>query len=147
MTADMTRQEVRFIRWDVPDKKQEDLLDLVRDGEYARIDNGHCVFTALGETAAAFWENGGNRMKYVKTMPDGTDGDLLNGTIPKVAGTSACYCRTWLIKLLQNMTSDCVHLRVDDGTMIMVMSGKVGKKPAAAIIAPRIDMEVKEAKE
>ena len=32
MTADMTRQEVRFIRWDVPDKKQEDLLDLVRDG-------------------------------------------------------------------------------------------------------------------
>ena len=103
-----------------------------------------CVFTALGETAAAFWKNGGNHMKYVKTMPDGTDGDLLNGTIPKVTGTSACYCRTWLIKLLQNMTSDCVHLRVDDDTMIMVMSGEVGEKPAAAIIAPRIDTEMKE---
>ena len=93
MTADMTRQEVRFIRWDVPDKKQEDLLDLVRDGEYARIDDGRCVFTALGETATAFWKNGGNRMGIVKTMPDGTDGDLLNGTIPKVTGTSACYSR------------------------------------------------------
>lgn len=144
MTADMTRQEVRFIRWDVPDKKQEDLLDLVRDGEYARIDNGHCVFTALGETATAFWKNGGNRMEYVKTMPDGTDGDLMNGTIPKVSGTSACYCRTWLIKLLQNMTSDYVRLRVDDGSTIMVMLGEVGEKPAAAIIAPRIDTEVEQ---
>lgn len=142
MTADMTRQEVRFIRWDVPDKKQDDLLDLARDGEYARIDSSHCVFTALGETATAFWKNGGNRMEYVKTMPDGTDGDLLNGTIPKVTGTSACYSRTFLIKLLQNMTSDYVRLRVDDNTMIMVMLGEVGEKPAAAIIAPIIDREV-----
>lgn len=94
MTADMTRQEVRFIRWNIPDKKQEDLLDLVRDGECARIDNCHYVFTALGETATAFWKNGGNRMECVKTMPDGTDGELLTWTIPKVTGTSACYCRT-----------------------------------------------------
>lgn len=144
MTADMTRQEVKFIRWDVPDKKQEDLLDLVRDGECARIDKDHCVFTALGETATAFWKSGGNRMEYVKTMPDGTDGDLLSGTIPKVTGTSACYCRAYLIKLLQNMTSDYVRLRVDDNTMIMVMLGEVGEKPAAAIIAPRIDKEVEE---
>lgn len=139
MTADMTRQEVRFIRWDVPDKKQEDLPDLIRNGERARIDNGHYVFTALGETATAFWKNGGNRMEYVNTMKDGTDGDLFGGTIPKITGTSACYCRAWLIKLLQNMTSDYVRLRVDDGTMLMVMLGKVGEKPAAAIIAPRID--------
>ena len=144
MTADMTRQEVKFIRWDVPDKKQEDLLDLVRDGEYARIDKGHCVFTALGKTATAFWKNGGNRMEYVKTMPDGTDGELLGGTIPKVTGTSACYRRTFLIKLLQNMTSDCVRLRVDDDSTIMVMLGEVGEKPAAAIIAPRIDTEAEE---
>ena len=144
MTADMTRQEVRFIRWDVPDKKQEDLLDLVRDGEDARIDKDHCVFTALGETATAFWKNGGNRMEYVTTMQDGTDGELKSGTIPKITGTSACYCRTFLIKLLQNMTSDYVRLRVDDDTTIMVMLGEVGEKPAAAIIAPRIDTEMKE---
>lgn len=144
MTADMTRQEVRFIRWNVPDKKQEDLLDLVRDGEYARIDNSRCVFTALGETATAFWKNGGSRMEYVKTMPDGTDGELNSGTIPKVTGTSACYFRAWLIKLLQNMTSDYVRLRIDGNTTIMVMLGEVGEKPAAAIIAPRIDTEVKE---
>ena len=93
MTADMTRQEVRFIRWDVPDKKQDDLLDLVRDGESARIDDGRCVFTALGKTATAFWKNGGNRMEVVKTRPDGTAGELNSGTIPKVTGTSACYSR------------------------------------------------------
>ena len=144
MTADMTRQQVRFTRWDVPEKKQDDLLALVRDGEYARIDTGHCVFTALGKIATAFWKNGGNRMEYVQTMADGTDGDLLGGTIPKVTGPSACYCRAWLIKLLQNMTSDCVRLRVDDDTTIMVMLGEVGEKPAAAIIAPCIDTEVKE---
>ena len=144
MTADMTRQEVRFIRWDVPDRKQEDLLDLVKDGEYARIDDSRGVFTALGKTATAFWKNGGSRMEFVKTMPDGTDGDLVTGTIPKVTGTSACYCRAWLVKLLQNMTSDYVRLRVDDGSTIMVMLGEVGEKPAAAIIAPRIDKEAKE---
>ena len=144
MTADITRQEVRFIRWDVPDKKQDDLLDLVRDGEYAHIDKGRCVFTALGETATAFWKNGGSRMEYVMTMEAGTDGGLRSGTLPKVTGTSACYCRTFLIKLLQNMTSDYIRLRVDDGTTIMVMLGEVGEKPAAAIIAPRNDMEVEE---
>ena len=41
-------------------------------------------------TATAFWKNGGNRMNYVKTMQDGTDGELSGGTIPKIAGTSVC---------------------------------------------------------
>lgn len=144
MTADMTRQEVRFIRWDVPDKKQEDLPDLIRNGERARLDKGHCAFTALGETAAAFWKNGGNRMEYVATMPDGTDGNLLGGTIPKIEGTNACYNREWLLKILSNMTSDYVRLRIDDTSTLMVMMGLVGKKKAAAILAPRIETEVEE---
>ena len=42
------------------------------------------------------------------------------------------------------MTSDCVRLRVDDDSTIMVMLGKVGEKPAAAIIAPIIDTEAEE---
>ena len=45
---------------------------------------------------------------------------------------------------MQNMTSDYVRLRVDDDSTIMVMLGEVGEKPAAAIIAPRIDTEVEE---
>ena len=45
---------------------------------------------------------------------------------------------------MQNMTGDYVRLRVDDGTTIMVMLGKVGEKPAAAIIAPIIDTEAEE---
>ena len=42
------------------------------------------------------------------------------------------------------MTGDCVHLRVDDHSTIMVMMGKVGEKPAAAIIAPIVDTEAEE---
>ena len=42
------------------------------------------------------------------------------------------------------MTDDCVHLRVDDDTTIMVMLGEVGEKPAAAIIAPIINTEGEE---
>lgn len=144
MTADMTRQEVRFIRWDVPEKKQEDLLDLIRDGEGARIDKDLCAFTALGEAAVAFWKNGGNRMEYVTTMSNGTDGDLRSGAIPKIEGTNACYNRSWLVKILSNMTSEYVRLRIDNDSTIMVMMGLVGVKEAAAILAPRIEREVEE---
>lgn len=144
MTADMTRQEVRFIRWDVPDRKQEDLLDLVKDGECGRMDKTHCVLTALGKTAVAFWKNGGNRTEYVATMPDGTDGDLKNITIPKISGTNACYNREYLVKILSNMTSDLVRIRIDDGSTIMVIIGLVGAKEAAAILAPCVDTEAKE---
>ena len=42
------------------------------------------------------------------------------------------------------MTSDCGRLRVDDDATIVGMQGEVGEKPAAAIIAPRIDTEVDE---
>ena len=145
MTADMTRQEVRFIRWDVPARKQEDLLDTVKDGERGRLDYGHCVFTALGDSAVALWAADGSKMEYVTTTKDGTDDDtVISGHVPKVKGTNALYNREWLVKILSNMTSDYVRLRVDDGTTIMVMLGEVGEKPAAAIIAPRIDTEAKE---
>ena len=144
MTADMTRQEVRFIRWDIPDRKQEDLPDPVKNGERGRMDKAHCAFTALGETAVAFWKNGGNRMEYVTTMPDGTDGDLVGGSIPKITGTNACYNREWLVKILSNMTSDFVRIRIDDGSTLMVIMGLVGEKEAAAILAPRIETEVEE---
>lgn len=143
MTADMTRQEVRFIRWDVPDKKQEDLPDPVRNGERGRIDEAHCAYTALGETAAAFW-NGGKRMEIVATMPDGTDGDLLGASIPKITGTNACYNREWLVKIMSNMTSDWVMIRIDDASTVMVMMGLVGEKEAAAILAPRIETDREE---
>ena len=138
MTADTTRQEVKFIRWDVADKKQEDLPDPIKNGECARVDNAWCVLTALGKTATAFWKNGGERMEYVATRPDGTDGDLQVGTIPKITGTNACFNRKWLIKILSNMTSDYVMIRIDDGNTMMVMMGEVGEKEAAAILAPRI---------
>lgn len=142
MTADMTRQEVRFIRWDVPARKQEDLLDAVKDGERGRLDYGRCVFTALGESAVALWAADGSKMEYVTTTKDGTDGDTIGGRVPKVKGTNACYNREWLVKILSNMTSDYVRIRIDDSSIVLVMMGLVGEKEAAAMVAPRIEEKV-----
>ena len=143
MTADMTRQEVRFIRWDVPARKQEDLLDAVKDGERGRLDYGHCVFTALGESGAALWAADGSKMEYVTTTKDGTDGDTVTtGHVPKVKGTNAIYNREWLVKILSNMTSDYVRIRIDDSSTVLVMMGLVGMKEAAAMMAPRIEEKV-----
>ena len=143
MTADMTRQEVRFIRWDVPARKQEDLLDAVKDGERGRLDYGHCVFTALGESAATLWAADGSKMEYVTTTKDGTDGDTVtSGRVPKVKGTNACYNREWLVNILSNMTSDYVKIRIDDSSTVLVMMGMVGRKEAAAMMAPRIEEKV-----
>ena len=140
MTADMTRQEVRFIRWDVPARKQEDLLDAVKDGERGRLDYGHCVFTALGESAAALWAADGSKMEYVTTTKDGTDGDtVITGRVPKVKGTNALYNREWLVQILSNMTSDYVRIRIDDSSTVLAMMGLVGKKEAAAMMAPRVE--------
>ena len=142
MTADMTRQEVRFIRWDVPVRKQEDLLDAVKYGEHGRLDYRHCVFTALGESAAALWAADGVKMEYVTTAKDGADGDTISGHVPKVKGTNACYDREWLVNILSNMTSDYVRLRIDDSSTVLVMMGLVGEKKAAAMVAPRIEEKV-----
>ena len=143
MTADMTRQEVRFVRWDVPTRKQEDLLDAVKDGERGRLDYGHCVFTALGESAVALWAADGSKMEYVTTTKDGTDGDkVTSGRVPKVKGTNACYNREWLVKILSTMTSDYVKLRIDDSSTVLAMMGMVGKKKAAAMMAPRVEEKV-----
>lgn len=142
MTADMTRQEVRFIRWDVPARKQEDLLDAVKDGERGRLDYGHCVFTALGESAVALWAADGSKMEYVTTTKDGTDGDTIGGRVPKVKGTNACYNREWLVKILSNMTSDYIRMRIDDSSTVLAMMGMVGEKEAAAMVAARIEEKV-----
>ena len=142
MTADMTRQEVRFIRWDVPARKQEDLLDAVKNGERGRLDYGRCVFTALGESAAALWAADGGKMEYVTTTKDGTDGDTIGGHVPKVKGTNAIYNREWLVKILSNMTSDYVRLRIDDSSTVLAMMGLIGKKEAAAMMAPRVEEKV-----
>ena len=142
MTADMTRQEVRFIRWDVPARKQEDLLDAVKDGKRGRVDYGRCVFTALGESAAALWAADGVKMEYVTTTKDGTDGDTIGGHVPKVKGTNAIYDREWLVKILSNMTSDYVRLRIDDSSTVLAMMGLVGDREAAAMMAPRVEQKV-----
>ena len=143
MTADMTRQEVRFIRWDVPARKQEDLLDAVKYGECCRLDCGRCVFTALGESAGALWTADGSKIEYITSTNDGSDGGTVTtGHVPEVKGTNALYNREWLVKILSNMTSDYVRLRIDDSSTVLVMMGLVGEKEAAAMMAPRVEEKV-----
>ena len=46
------------------------------------------------------------------------------------------------MKILSNMTSDYVRLRIDDSSTVLVMMGLVGEKKAAAMVAPRIEEKV-----
>ena len=41
-----------------------------------------------------------------------------------------------------DMTSDYVRLRIDDSSTVLVMMGMVGKKEAAAMMAPRVEQKV-----
>ncbi len=142
MTADMTRQKVRFIRWDIPDKKQEDLPADVAEGRTARMDHDHITFTAIGDAAATLWYGTPDRIDYRSTLEDGSDSEVFTSRpFPQVHGDIRCYNRSILLKLLQNLTSDYVMFMIADSG-IMVMRGEVGDVHAAAIIAPRIEEDM-----
>ena len=138
MTADTTRQEVRFVRWDIPAKKQEDLPERVRKGEIGRMDKGHVVITALGETADRLWDAGGE-ISLLYTMQDNTDGEVRLWQCPTLDNpTVSVYDRKILIALLENMDSDYVKLSLKSDYPV-IMYGTIGEKSAAAMIAPRIE--------
>ena len=142
MTADMTRQKVRFIRWDISEKKQEDLPADVAEGRSARMDRGHLTFTAIGDAAATLWYGTPDRIDYRQTLEDGSDGEIfVSRPFPRVDGEIRCYNRNILMKLLQNLTSDYVMFKIADSG-IMVMRGEVGEVRAAALIAPRIEEDM-----
>ena len=108
MTADTTRQEVRFVRWDIPEKKQEDLPERVRKGEVCRLNAERTVMTALGAVAEDLWAKDIS-VPVIHTFKDGSDGEV--GSYKHILYTDSeisVYNRKYLVSLLKNMDSDCV---------------------------------------
>lgn len=135
MTADETRMKASFIQWDIPSKKQSDLLPLYRDGDVGRMDGKHIVVTALG-TAAVKLFNGVQFSYYTHDQPD------VCKSFPKTDSLreTVTIDRKILIKILEGMDSDYVRMKVTTNCPLKLM-GEIGDMEAGALIAPRIDCE------
>ena len=138
MTADETRLKAAFIQWDIPSKKQSDLLPLFRDGDVARMDRKHIVVTALGIAAVKLF-NGVTFSYYTHDQPD------ICKSFPRTDGLreTVAIDRKILIKILEGMSSDYVRLKVTTDCPLKLM-GEIGDMEAGALIAPRIDKEEEE---
>lgn len=136
MTADETRMKASFIQWDIPSKKQKDLCPIYANGEAARMDAQHITVTALGDTALALWYGKGFAYyedKYVNELrgfPEDSGGSFETVIID----------RKILMKILDNMSSDYVKIKVKTDTPIRLF-GQIGETPAGAAIVPRIDSD------
>lgn len=140
-SADMARKEIAFIQWDIPAKKQTELLPDILHGNSARLDRGNIVITSLGITAhAQVTAVRNNEPASFHTLDD--TGEMKS--IQNVAEYSNLegrqrvgIQRTILIKLLEAMTSDRVDLYVSENRPLF-LAGLVGERDAAAWIAPVI---------
>ena len=139
MTADMTRQEVAFMQWDIPKKKQTDLPALQRDGEQGRMSGNQCVVTFIGKAAFNLRTNDPPVVRYMK---DGEEGfrELKRG---EWCGQpdSVRLDRKILLTILENMTSDAVDIVLYGDSYPIDVHGLIGERSASAIIAPIITDE------
>lgn len=134
MTADETRLRAGFIQWDIPDKKQTDLEPRIRDGEVVRMDKTHVVFTALNDSATKLFN--GDKFDYV--LDEQGEGVKDFPACERQGQQTVRISRKILIKLLENMDSETVDIRVCDKYPLYIR-GLIGDELAGAGIAPIIE--------
>ena len=134
MTADETRLRAGFIQWDIPAKKQTDLEPRIRDGEVVRMDRTHVVFTALNDSATRLFN--GDKFDYILDE----QGEGVKDFPARVNNgqQTVRVNRKILIKLLENMDSDTVDIRVC-ALYPLYIRGLIGDELASAGIAPIIE--------
>ena len=137
MTADSTRQEVAFMQWDIPKKKQTDLPALQREGEQGRISNDAAVVTLIGKAAFNLRVNDPPVVHYMKDGEDGQFHDLKRGEWCGQPDTVRIN-RKILLNILENMTSDAVDIVLYGENYPIDVHGLIGERSASAIIAPII---------
>ena len=135
MTADETRLKAAFIQWDIPTKKQGDLLPFFRDGDVARMDEKHITFTALGLAAVKLF-NGVEFCYYAHEQPDVCKTFAKNDGLRETVTID----RKVLIKILEGMDSVHVRMKVTSNCPLRLM-GAIGDTEAGAMIAPFITEE------
>lgn len=144
MKADVTRQMVRFMETDLPEKKQIDLTVPQMCGERAVLSMDHVVVTGFDNAAELIFSD------VARSVP--TD-SIVNPDNPEFVENphrlklpsylderTVTVDRAKLVKLLSALTSDCVKIRVATDYPLLLM-GEIGEQTAAAAIAPRIENE------
>jgi len=141
MKADMTRQMVRFMETDLPEKKQIDLTVPQKCGERAVLSMDHVVITGFDGVAEIIFGN----------VPGKAPTDsIINPDNPEF-GENMYPIQCWdnveetvavdrakLVKVLSALTSDYVKIRVRSDYPLL-LCGEIGEQTAAAAIAPRIE--------
>ena len=141
MKADVTRQMVRFMETDLPEKKQIDLTVPQKCGERAVISMDHAVVTGFDNVANLIFTD------TARSIP--TD-SIVNPDNPEFVenphrlelpsypdSRTVTVDRARLIKLLSALTSDFVTIRVETDYPLL-LRGYVGEQRAAAAMAPLI---------
>ena len=144
MKADVTRQMVRFMETDLPEKKQIDLTVPQMCGERAVISMDHVVVTGFDNAAELIFSD------VARSVP--TD-SIVNPDNPEFVENphrlelpsypdvrTVTVDRARLIKLLSTLTSDFVTIRVENDYPLL-LRGDVGEHRAAAAIGPLIKDE------
>ncbi len=142
MKADVTRQMVRFMETDLPEKKQIDLTVPQKCGERAVLSMDHVMITGFDGVAEIIFGN----------VPGKAPADIImNPDNPEFVEATAIQCwdnveetvcveRAKFVKVLSALTSDFVKIRVRSDYPLLLM-GEIGEQTAAAAIAPRIENE------
>lgn len=148
MKADVTRQMVRFMETDLPEKKQIDLTVPQICGERAVLSMDHVLVTGFGNLAKAIFGDVDDKLDY--DIP--TD-SLVNPDAPEfVENPNTLKCawfglnetvsvdRARLIKILSSLTSNYVKLRIGSYYPLLI-KGEIGEEEAGAALAPYIENE------
>ena len=142
-TADEARKEAEFLFWFLPKSKQPKVPEDMSEGKLAQMDDRRISFMALGPTAHTITNEdpaGDRNLEYSYGEADRI-GEVATKpfTVPHIDGEAHVVERAALLKLISAMTSDWVRFQFAGG--LFVVDGQIGEKEAAALIAPRIDME------
>ena len=141
MKADNTRQMVRFMETDLPEKKQIDLTVPQMCGERAVLSMDHVVVTGFDNAAELIFADMARSIPTDSIVhpdnPEFTENPDLKLS-PYLDERTVTIDRAKLVKLLSVLTSDCVTIRVATDYPLL-LKGEVGERTAAAAIAPRIE--------
>lgn len=142
-TADEARKEAEFLFWFLPKSKQPKVPEDLSEGKIAQIDERRISFMALGPSAhtIANEDPAGDRLIAYAYGDERNLGEISpkGFTVPHIDEKAHAVERVALLKLISAMTSDYVRFQFAGG--LFVIDGEIGEKEAAALIAPRIDME------
>ena len=144
MKAENTRQMVRFMETDLPEKKQIDLTVPQKCGERAVLSMDHVVVTGFDNAAELIFSDVARSVPTDSIVNPDNPEFVENDKTLKCAwfglNETVCVDRARLIKVLSALTSDWVKLRIGSYYPLLIM-GEIGDTAAGAAIAPRIENE------